>query len=218
MESRLHNLCDVCRSIKFNLHELAQCESLGCTYAPGDSVSNESYTPPNRPFNREALETHSLQHCHHNSVSALKRSALHGCHLCTLLAFALDNSNGPFSEYTVQRFPYSQSNGVILVYHKSTKWVKKEELEVFCGAQFSALPITDLLPSSCSDQPFLGNIWPSQGIFRQYFADADTLFYARCINGKHPWLLPRTETTGERIGLELVDGFVRLINYLPGQV
>jgi ankyrin repeat protein len=210
MDVGLHHLCDLCSKINFPaLHGKELCASAGCKYHIAGREAAK------RPFNRERLEDHSLEYKHHASLDALCVSAQTGCHLCSLMAFGLQHS---YERLTSCYGP--AQGGVILVYHKSSEWTKKEELEIFCGDLFTLLPVTNVPPKRCSERGFSGAGWDVQGggqtdVDSYGLANIKALFYARCVRPNHP-------TWGyrywDKVDASSVGGFQRIQSYMPGQV
>ncbi|KAI9765703.1 MAG: hypothetical protein M1839_005398 [Geoglossum umbratile] len=159
----LHHLCEVCERISFpSLHQKEECTPVGCRYNIG------KFSTSMRPFNRERVEAHSLEYKHHSSLDALRTSAEKGCHLCSLIAFGLQHSSerlsiagreSYFAGTDSKEYGPAQEDGVALVYHKSSEWFNKEELEVFYNGLFTLLPLADIPLKRCSDQGFVEGGW-----------------------------------------------------------
>jgi hypothetical protein len=221
----INQLCDLCSKIEFsNLHEKGQCVPVGCQYHIGKGKDE-------RPFNKHRLETHSLPYEHHRNLDELCASADNGCHLCSLIAFGLQNA---YERLTLEGRGYRQSGleteyygasqserRVVLVYHKASQLQSTEELEIFCGDLATVFPVTDLPPAKCSDHGFSETAWDvGAGCLRPTKND-DTApawkvrFYARCLRPNHPsrgykkW----HEMDGTPLG-----GYPKIESYPPGQV
>ena len=105
----------------------------------------------------------------------------------------------------------------MLVFHKSSKWMEKEELEVFCDDMFTLLPITDAPSTQCSELGFNGSNWKiGQTASKMLkFPDTRVLFYARCLRPNHPvWGYNRWNEVPRNV----IDGYLRIQSYMPGQV
>jgi hypothetical protein len=215
LDIRLHHLCEMCSKINFSvLHEKEQCASTGCRYHVGDHWTDV------RPFNTEYLEAHSLEYQHHASIDALRVSAQEGCHLCSLMAFCLQHSYERLSITGRESYPFgieasnyspAQGPGIVLVYHSSSKWTQKEELEVFCGDLFTVLPVTNIPSKRCSADGFrTGGALMGDGQ-----VNTQAMFFARCVRPNHPvW---GHKDLNEMDG-SLLGQYPRIQSYMPGQV
>jgi hypothetical protein len=218
MDSPLHMLCNLCSSITFTLHEPDQCKSISCAYsliwAADTSLTSR------RPFSDQILASHSLLYAHASSFLALKTSAQNGCHLCTLLVSALENSHGRITKKNKEHLPFIEAESVTLVYHATQGKTAKEELEVFCGARCSVLHICDLPPphAKCDSGVYSSPLWQTLPPNRKLYAEMDTIFYARCVYGRGFKVLPQNGDIEEEFKVQIVEGSPILLTYHSGQV
>jgi hypothetical protein len=223
----VNHLCGACSRLNFpSLHDENSCADAGCNYH-----ADPSDTLKMRPFNRERLRLHSKPYKHYNTLEQLQTSAREGCHLCSLMSFALQNSyeilssegrSASSADMDASSYGSAQSNGIILVYHKGGRSpFKKEELELFNGKRFALLSIANTPPRQCSDQDFREAEWDGSldeertqaGVF--HLGTSKALFYARCIKSNNPVWGHREMSDVDRRPL---GQYPRIQSYMPGQV
>jgi hypothetical protein len=222
MQPKLHSLCDLCAKIRFTLHSPTACAALRCPYNAGD----ENFKPlaRRRASSSDDVHDHSEILQHAPSITELEASAQNGCHLCTLLLFALNHSYAETrsASSSVASDGYQDKGTVTLlllrITHKGSS-PPDQELFVFWGTRRSVFDVTDGPPTrdgGCLGI-YRGLAWrsPSDPTATLY-SEGNTRFYARCVGARGPLILRDGKPPEYRI--ELVDGLPRLINYLPGQV
>jgi len=225
MNGVLHNLCGACSRITFTLHISDACESLGCKY----ERFNQTYKPvtKRRFTGKDDIQTHSETFLHSPTLEDFEFSARAGCHLCTIMLFALDHSHTqvPIDEacpdgVALRLIRMVRPYGNPAVEVATPRCIPEEELLVMCGPRCSAVSVTP--PSDpeldCSEL-YVGSFWsfvtsPSQYM---WFGELHTKYYARCVQGRAPSILRPDGGDPERL-IEVIDGFPRLIMYLTGQV
>jgi len=219
METKYHSLCDACSALRFALHDPGDCGDLDCHY---DS-SQAPFTPLNRwrGGHRGDKNRHSLIVPHSKSFQQLEDAAIQGCHLCTLLRFALNQSPGTLSSPFRDRCLPGEV--VVLLVEVIQAFAKPEqEIIVICDTRYSVLSVVDVPHPEygCSGRMYIGSIWelPEElGSPVPAFFEPLTKFYARCVRGKSPFLLESNGGAPEQYG-EVINGVPLLINYMPGQI
>jgi hypothetical protein len=136
MGGNLHRLCDVCSLIRLKLHDLDQCNDLGCDYREAAKLPSD-----------ESIEGfHSLPHRHQGSYESLEQSAHEGCHLCTIIRVGFQQASG-----------FSAAGNEVLLFWSLTgnsdshMGFLSEQLRAVCGSISVVFDLADIPTSTCAE-------------------------------------------------------------------
>jgi hypothetical protein len=128
-EQNINQLCDICKSIKFNLHFKHQCTEQNC---PIELWYSSIISEP--------ITVHSNVFSHHADFAALELSAQNGCHLCTLLSSSLARCD---PESKLQFLASGFTSPQVSLVHGATMTGKSELLRVLCNGRSAELDMVD---------------------------------------------------------------------------